>query len=363
MKNINVDINGRFYRTNVTGVQRYAHEIIKAIDLILDQEFYARRLKIRLIVPSDSFQLPKLKNIKIYNSKFRGSHLWEQLILPLISFGNPLLSMSGSIPLLKINQFCVIHDAALFDKPEAYKLLFKIFYRFSFYICSYTAKSIFTVSKFSESRLKFFLPHIKEKLIVTYNGFEHFTLDFKCDESLLIKYGLIKGNYYLIVGSHNSNKNIQRIVNLVHTRLSKIGFILVVVGESRPQVFKNSDYLDSTAIKYLGYVNDDNLKSLYLNARAFLFPSVYEGFGIPLLEAMSLGCPILASNAASIPEVCGKNAVYFDPFDDENIYAILSNFHLNKYDISSKHDISLNLLKFSWNNSALKILNAILNKN
>lgn len=360
MKKLNVDINGKFYRSNITGVQRYAHEIVKALDLILDDEYYSKRLNIRLILPSDCIYNMNFKNISIHNSKYKGSHLWEQFILPYLSWGNPLLSLSGSIPLFKIRQYCTIHDAVLFDKPEPYKNLFKILYKLSFYIVSFTANNIFTVSKFSQERLKIHLPLAKKKLVVAYNGSDHLNHEI-LDKNFLNNHGLIKNGYYLMVGSNNANKNIARIADIVNNRLGSIGFSLVIVGESRPHVFKANNQLKSLSVKYLGYVSDDALKSLYLNARAFIFPSIYEGFGIPLIEAMSFRCPILASNAASIPEVCGLNAIYFNPLDNDEIYTVLSNYHLNSYPISTEERISLNLLKFSWKNSAVKIIDTILN--
>jgi glycosyltransferase involved in cell wall biosynthesis len=106
-------------------------------------------------------------------------------------------------------------------------------------------------------------------------------------------------------------------------------------------------------MRWLGYVNDSELRTLYANAIAFIFPSLYEGFGLPPLEAMALGCPVLASNAASIPEVCGDAPLYFDPVDEHSLAALMKEVLLNQ---SAREDMVRRGLErlalYGWNRSA-----------
>ena len=186
------------------------------------------------------------------------------------------------------------------------------------------AKKIITISNSSRNDI------IKEygvsgkKVIVVYPGIKSETnLKFKMQNSKLLEEKFdIKGEYILFVGTLQPRKNIEKLIEAL-TIVKNKNLELVIVGKkgwmyedilSAPIKYKVSD-----RVKFLDNVNDEDLPSFYKNADCFVLPSLYEGFGLPILEAMQYGCPVLASNVSSLPEAGGDAAIYFDPQNTEDI--------------------------------------------
>jgi glycosyltransferase involved in cell wall biosynthesis len=144
-------------------------------------------------------------------------------------------------------------------------------------------------------------------------GAEH-VLRGQPDDGILQRASLLARPFVLAVSSAQANKNFGFVARAL-AELGDPGFDVVVAGGTNPAIFADRGAEMPAFIKHVGYVSDAELSSLYRHAACFVFPSIYEGFGIPPLEAMAHGCPVVASNAASIPEVCGDAAVYFDPHD------------------------------------------------
>lgn len=357
MSKFRIDINGKFYTQNLTGVQRYGHEIVTHIDKLLSR--HESNFEFRLLVPRSYKNLPDLKNIKIKKTGLFEGHLWEQFFLPLVK-NNLLINLSGSGPLIKRNQFFTIHDAVIFDSPSAYKKSFIYWYRLLFFIQSITALKIFTVSEFSMRRLKTHLPNIEKKIELTYDGFEHVERIQSC-KKILNDLGVIKNKFFLSIGSNNPNKNFKRLIQAIEEIDDLRGYKFIIIGLSKDAAFASQNLKSvSKDIIFLKNISDEQLKSMYINARALIFPSIYEGFGLPLLEAMYNKCPIIASNAASIPEICGDYPDYFDPYSVQEIKnAILKN--LNDTDTKRTEKIA-DYKKFSWLKSAEAILTAITDK-
>jgi glycosyltransferase involved in cell wall biosynthesis len=158
------------------------------------------------------------------------------------------------------------------------------------------------------------------------------------------------------VSSLATHKNFGLVVEALG-KLENPPFDIAIAGGANARVFGNSGILNSPNIKWLGYVSDEELRALYESAMCFVFPSIYEGFGIPPLEAMNCGCPVLASHAASIPEVCGDAALYFNPNDADELAALL--LRVSK-DEELRAEFSRKGLaraqEFSWENAARQIL-------
>lgn len=115
-------------------------------------------------------------------------------------------------------------------------------------------------------------------------------------------------------------------------------------------------------VKLIGFVTNDELRSIYSNAALFVLPSIYEGFGLPVLEAMACGCPVLCSNAGSLPEVGGSAAIYFDPFDLNDIAKKLEQLWKTKDSLNEIISNGyVNVTRFSWENSAQITWKQILN--
>jgi glycosyltransferase involved in cell wall biosynthesis len=162
------------------------------------------------------------------------------------------------------------------------------------------------------------------------------------------------------VASQSSHKNFSRLLEAA--RHLEDGLQLVAAGGSYGTVFQKSAALSISAnVHMLGYINDHELKALYENALAFIFPSTYEGFGLPVLEAMNCGCPVLCSKAASLPEVAGPAALYFDPLDVNEIRDLIVKLQA---DPGMQSDLSRRgreqAAGFSWMKTASETLAALL---
>ncbi len=182
---------------------------------------------------------------------------------------------------------------------------------------------IITVSEFSKSEILHFLDVPQEKIVIVHNApsFSDETIDF---ETIVSKYG-VKRPYILYVGNIEPRKNIIRLIHAYEQlRVNeKINHQLVLAGGSGWQneaiysSAKESKFAED--IIFTGFISNSEKNSLYKNATVFVFPSIYEGFGIPPIEAMHFGCPVVASDAASLPEVCGEAAELVNPSDEEDI--------------------------------------------
>jgi glycosyltransferase involved in cell wall biosynthesis len=357
---LKIDINGKFYSQEITGVQRYARQIVLALDSLLSDYKYKDKIKLRLLVPKKGFDIPLFKNIEVVRSQSLYGHIWEQFLLPVISYNNTLISLSGSAPWLKFKQYATIHDAAIYEFPEAYSKFFRYWYGPLFFWLSIICKKVFTVSFFSMERISAFLPQARSKLVVAYNGHEHLK-DIEPDFRILDTLRLKVDSYFLVVGSLNPNKNLRYLVKIISEKLPHNICEFIFVGNSNPSVFSASPLINLPPnIHIAGYLNDCELKALYIKAKALIFPSIYEGFGIPLLEALSTSCPIIASNAASIPEVCGNLAHYFDPKDGCEMARSIYLAAVLPKEILEYREVHQQLAIFSWASSAEIILNTII---
>ena len=307
-------INGKFTAQRTTGVQRSAANLILAIDRALKDSALGSAAWTLLCPPGAT--LAGLRHIRVatVGSPAGNLHQWEQLHLPRAARDGLLLSFAGSCPLLKRRQVATFHDAAVFDHPEAYTRPFVAWYRFLFKQVARRSRLVFTVSEFSRQRLALLLRVPPPRIAVYRSGGGHMDAVVG-DDGVLDRLGLRGGIYLLAVASANPTKNLAALVQAFAALPREPGIRLVIAGGSNDAVFSRSARPrdEDDRIVRAGAVSDSELKSLYTHACAFVFPSLYEGFGLPPLEAMACGCPVLASEAASIPEVCGDAALYFSP--------------------------------------------------
>ena len=310
---LRVFINGKFFDQPTTGAQRFAAEIVRALDALLSSSHRLTSLEFVLLVPNGAGKnAPHFKHIRVVELAGFRSHLWEQVALPLFVRNCFLINLSGSAPLFKRKQLFTIFDGAIFDFPQAYSRLFLAWYRLLFRIQARFAYGLVTLSEFSRDRLCKHLGIQIDRFGIIPCGVDHID-QVIADESILGNYDLRPGMYLLAVGSANPSKNFDALIAAFLTLKSDEAIRLVVVGGGNSAVFAAQGVSDDLRVVRTGRVDDPQLKALYTHARAFVFPSLYEGFGIPPLEAMACGCPVIASKAASIPEVCGNAVGYFDP--------------------------------------------------
>lgn len=309
-------INGRFLSQRKTGIQRYAFETLGALDQLLSESDAHRHIELTILAPHGTPQ-PSLKVVRFRSvGPFRG-HLWEQLSLPTHCQSDFLISFGATGPLFKRQQAVTIHDAAVFVVPDTFDWAFRQWYRLALPLLARRAERLMTVSEFAKAELVRVLGSAAAKARVTGEGWQHIE-QVTADMSILRDHQLRPGRYVLAVGSITPHKNLGVIARAMEMLGPGLDIDVVVAGPVNRSVFNSISAPASTAsttLKSIGYVSDEQLRALYEHAGVFVHPSRYEGFGIPPVEAMGLGCPVIASNAAAIPEVCGDGAWYFDPDD------------------------------------------------
>lgn len=350
-------INGRFLTQNITGVQRVGIEILKELDNILDKS----KDEIIILTPKDADISVSFNNIKIQRIGFLKGHLWEQFFLPFASKRKLLINFCNTSPILKRNQITFIHDAAVYSCKNAYSKKFTLWYRLLYRCSALLDRKVITVSEFSKKELVNYIPMLKGKIEVIHNGVEHFQ-DIDIDETIFDLKNIKRENYILAVGSLHPNKNFQIIVDSLKDLDNNI--TLVIAGGFNEKVFSNASNFNCDNVIRVGYVSDEQLKALYKHAKAFVFPSVYEGFGIPPLEAMSVGCPVIASEAASIPEVCGEAAIYFEPTNRSQLIHQINTIYNSDNIVSDLYSKGIKQSeKFSWKKSSEKLYKIIKSMN
>jgi glycosyltransferase involved in cell wall biosynthesis len=361
-------INGRFLSQQPTGVQRYAEEIVRALDeIVSEQSNEANGLKIELLCPPGSREVPGLNSILVRSVGRGRGHLWEQTMLPRYVKGG-LLSLGNTGPLAISKQIVCIHDANPRLFPQSYSKPFRLFYRALLPALGRRAAAIATVSQFSALQLRKFGIAPAAKIPVIPNGHEH-VQRWRPSHSQATRQAAGPGTVVLI-GSPAPHKNIGLMLGLADCFRSR-GLTLAIAGALDSRVFKArghgtamaarpTPFRDEKGIIWLGRVSNDELAALLKDSLCLAFPSYVEGFGLPALEAMALGCPVVASDRASIPEVCGTAALYAAPDDRA---AWLGHFLRLQSDAALRLDLTekgrARAKHFSWRQSAQLYLNLI----
>jgi len=307
-----ISINGRFLTRAPTGVDRFATELLRA----WLPRFGVSKSVSTLVPANADLHGDRDPGMYVKNVGAFTGHAWEQLELSGHCGDDVLLSLCNTGPIARRRQLVVLHDAAVMARPETYSFAFRSWYRWLFAGLMQRAGTVATVSKFSAGEL---MRHVGGRAagIELIGGAGEHVLRATADRRVLERLGLIGEKYVLAVGSRTLNKNFNAVVRAA-AMLSDVGCKVVAAGGSNLRVFNGAELQDESLI-LAGYVTDGELRTLYENAACFVFPSFYEGFGLPPLEAMHCGCPVIVSDRASLPEVCGDAAVYCNPDDPADI--------------------------------------------
>jgi glycosyltransferase involved in cell wall biosynthesis len=335
-------VNARFLTQRITGVQRFAIEICKQLIKL--------NPAIQFVAPSNIIykELANEFDVKIVGK--HSGHIWEQYELPkyLKSIGSPvLLNLCNTAPLFYKSNLVTIHDLAVFDFPKAYSFLFRNFYQFLLPAIAKRALHVFTVSQFSQKRIE---EVFSIQSTVIYNS---------VSDAFKPSVDTIKKKMILSVSSLDPKKNFRGLVRaFIKADLKE--YQLVVIG-SNNKAFQVQDIpINHPNVVFTGYVSDEELLVLYQEASMFVYPSLYEGFGIPPLEAMASGCPTLVSDIPSLREVCQDASIFFDPTNIELIAEKI--VHLSSDQVLRNSLIEkgyLQVKKFSWEGSTEILLNDI----
>lgn len=313
---INIVVNARFLTQRITGVQRYAIEV-------------SRRLKrlaptTRFLSPTGVMHPAIAEELGAEQVGRLHGHAWEQFELPRHLEGAGLIGLCNAAPITVSRQIVTIHDAAPFSVPEAYSRAFRLWYRFTGAQLARRARKIVTDSQFSASELHRHLRVPLEKIEVVPLGHEHIEALGR-DDTVLDRNDLRSRPFLLAVGSQSPHKNFGALVRAAE-RLGDSSFLFVIAGGADPRVHASSAGALPSNVRHVGPVSDAALRTLYEHAAGYVHPAYYEGFGLPPLEAMALGCPVLTSRAASLPEVTGDAACYFNPLDDADVLDSIRRF-------------------------------------
>lgn len=348
-----IAINGRFLTQGLTGVQRYAREMTRALDGLVAR---GQAPPLRLIAPPGAEGLEAFPHLAPSIVGQRGGQLWEQLDLPRAAGGNFLLNLGNTAPVAQgRNQAVVIHDAGVFDTPESYSWKFRNWYRGLQRMLVFRGTRFLSVSEFSAGRIAANLGLEAARIGVTLEGGEHILRE-AADAAILARHGLTPQGYALVIGTGAAHKNLAALHHAIGA-LGERGLVLAVAGAKDAAVFRQDGAPPSAHVKPLGRVSDAELRALYESALCLVFPSRYEGFGLPPVEAMWCGCPVIASRAGAVPEVCGEAALWFDAALPESlgeaIACLADDTSLrDKMVAAGRHRTAL----FSWEQAARRLV-------
>lgn len=253
--------------------------------------------------------------------------LWESFFLPRLLKKKNVDVFHGPafmIPLrfTDLKTVVTIHDIVAFIKPETVPLKYALYMRFLIKLVVDKADKVITPSESTKKDLIERLGVPEEKVEVVYEAVSrHFTPvnGFYGQVDVKKKYG-IRDRYMLFVGNLEPRKNLIRLMKAFELARKKLGsdFQLVICGKKGwlyKDILQTYNEVNKGDIILTNYVGDEDLVNLYRNADMFVFPTLYEGFGLPVLEAMGCGAPVVTSNVASLPEITGDAAVLIDPLD------------------------------------------------
>ncbi len=334
--------NGKILSRKVTGIERYARETLKVIDKISEPHEFA--IAIPTWVSPDL--IPKFQNFEVvYIDGFKKGVLWEQISLMNYARKRNCISVNLDFSTTVLYPgVSTLHDMSFKANKEIFSETFgQILVRNKLNLyakCAVHSKyNVFTVSEFQKEEIQKYYKIDPERIIVTGNAWQHFRKIHE-DESVFDENRIQKGSYYFSLSSNTANKNFNWIYEVAKKNPNSI----FVIAGGKTSI--SADDLNNTDnITYIGYQSDERVKSLYRHCKAFLFPSFYEGFGIPPMEAMSVGAKVIISNTSCLPEIYEGSAIYIDPYNsDIDIESLLDN--------SVVDDPNKILNKYSWEKTA-----------
>ena len=331
----------------MTGIQRFSYELCK---MLIELGAEITILAPRKILPE--YHL----NCRIVQFGVFNNILWEQtdLRLYLLRHKNPLLINFGSPgPVFYSNRIVAIHDLSFLVHPSWFSKSYYLYYRWVTPIFIRRSKKVITVSEFSKQEILRLTGISENKIEIIYNAV---SADLNGRQGAN---DVSRQPYILSVASLDPRKNTVRLVEAFKLSGLDAKYYLVLVGK-KDTIF-NMQILDEILANCVGYVSDEELASLYSNASLFVYPSIYEGFGIPPLEAMSLGCPVILSDIPVFREIFGDAACYADPGETESISDAMVHVLTHDDYRQQLYERGAERAKlYSWEQSARKLL-AIIN--
>jgi glycosyltransferase involved in cell wall biosynthesis len=301
-----VVFDGRCINHKFDGAQRYAMEILIELDKIVDKDGY------ELLISPEYKDLIELNNIQKVEINCNSGWTWKIKVWNYLIKNHALyVHFSNGTGGLSIwhSSIITIHDIYAFYNVYNRSKKYYIKKKIKAILNVLFSKKIVTVSEYSKKTMLEKLPLKAGKIEVIGNGWQHIK-KIQSDDNIMARFNLEDKQYYFFIGRLVKNKNIQWVFNVADGNPNALFVISGALSNETFDFYKGK----KGNIIYTGFVSDSEMKSLYMHCKAFLFPSIMEGFGIPPMEALYNGVPIIIANTSSLPEVYGKSAHYIDPY-------------------------------------------------
>ncbi|MDD2797538.1 MAG: glycosyltransferase family 1 protein [Bacteroidales bacterium] len=343
-------VNARFLTQEITGVQRFAIEI----SLRLRQRFDENTLI--FFAPHNILHNTISEELKAVIVGKKTGHLWEQCELPFhLKTTDLLVNFCNTAPIFHTRKIVTIHDLAFLENKTWHKKRFRLFYKLLIPIIIKTSIRFFTVSNTMKKELTKYYSLQNKKINILYNA-------TSLPLILTPKKNDKTERYILFVGSQDPRKNLETLIKSFDYVADKQLKLKIIGGKSKSFKTVNLEAFDNR-IEFLGRQSDIELQILYRNAVAFIYPSFYEGFGIPILEALSNYCPVLASDIPVFREIYSNTLSYFNPHDKFSIAQSINKIILEDgLNIKQKKAIHKLLTIYSWDRSAEACIQVIVDE-
>ncbi|WP_128548437.1 glycosyltransferase family 4 protein [Larkinella soli] len=352
MNKSSVVVNARFLTQPITGTQRVGIELCTRLKHLLPDVVF---------LTPHNIQHPKIAEEigATFHGRTKG-YLWEQLEMPqyLRSQGSPLLvNLCNTAPIVYRNKIVTVLDLSFHLHPEWFSKKFSLLYNFTIPRIVKSAHKVLTISEASLNDLATHYHVPRSALDIVYPSISDI---FRHPPAT--KGENPYGKYILAVSSLDPRKNFRGLIQAF--QMAKFQDTKLVIVGAAHKVFADTGLKEmiqnDPSIIFTGYISDEQLVNLYQHALFFAYPSFFEGFGIPPLEAMSCGCATLVSDTTSLPEVCGDASVYVDPYDvagiRDGLIKLYADEALRKTLIEKGRG---RVERFSWQQSAEKLAGII----
>ena len=355
----------RAFAAGRTGTENYSYQLLKAISKIDHNNKYIVYTRSKI---TESF--PKNFSFK----EIKWLRLWTQGGLALQTFKDKLDVLfvpAHTLPLIRkpgLKTIVTVHDLGSEYLPSMHQLKQRVYLGFMQKIQLKTASKIIAVSKATKEDLVKRIGIDHAKISVVYEGFDKELFKPVKNNQIIKKYNLKYHDYFLFVGTIQPRKNLERLIRAFAIDL-RGGTKLVIAGQKgwmSDQIYALPKKLGiENRVKFLGYVPEEDLPALYSGAIALTFPSLFEGFGLPILEAQACGCPVLTSNISSMPEVAGPpaggGAVYVNPYSVSDVVKSIIRIKNQESRIKLIKAGFENIKRFSWEKCARETLEMLEN--
>jgi glycosyltransferase involved in cell wall biosynthesis len=350
-----VIINGKFLSAAPTGVHRVAAELANALaDLKAENHPGVGGLNFSVVAPYDGqsgaahIRLP----VKIIGP-LRGIP-WEQLTLPLRKGRRLLLNLCNIGPGLSRDAVTMIHDVQVHISPASYARRFRLWYRFIQPLFARRHRHILTVSEFSRQEIARIGLAPLDRITVVHNGVDHM-LRVPADATVIDRLTLDRAVYVVALSTTQVHKNIAVLLK-AFADPALVEVKLVLFGSADGAAFADAGMGIPPNVIFAGRISDGELRALLEHALCLAFPSTTEGFGLPPLEAMVLGCPAIVAPCGALPEVCGDAAGYASPSDASAWSAEIARMYDDADFRQARVDAGrLHAGKYTWREAALTL--------